>query len=186
MGAKARAIAEGLLDRYGTIGGVVSAELHETDEGDEAELRARAVIIAARSLIALALKESFCATAVSPGDPKLGEYLRLQLAVHSDERLLAIFVDQQSRYLHDEIICRGHVGQALIPVRILVKRAIDLGASGILLAHNHPSNDPTPSQSDIQATDDLRQFLSPIEITLLDHLVVTRQVIYSIKNGASL
>lgn len=115
-------------------------------------------------------------------------YLRQILtATHTDEEQFhAIFLDAGRGYLDD---CRmGSGNSAHMPIRLreLFAKALSLGASGIIVAHNHPSGDCRPSQSDVAATRRLVEIGRALDIELLDHLIVTRERVYSMRAGGKL
>ncbi len=100
------------------------------------------------------------------------EYLRHTLQNKQEETLLAIFLDNQNRVLAIETLSKGTVDQASIHPRQLVERVLAHHAKSIILAHNHPSGDPTPSQQDRDITDQTRKLLKMIDVQLLDHLII--------------
>ena len=93
----------------------------------------------------------------------------------------ALFVDNRLRLIHDEQISRGSNAFAPVESREIIKRALNLDASGVVLVHNHPSDDPTPSASDIQFSRDLKYAANSVDIELHDHLIVTRDSFASLR-----
>ena len=102
------------------------------------------------------------------------------------ERFHAIFVDTRRAYLGDEAMGRGEGSALTLRMRDLFGHALSLGASGIIIAHNHPSGDCRPSQYDIDATKRLATIASALDIELLDHLIFTHTSVYSMRAGGNL
>ena len=130
-----------------------------------------------------ALAEEIVAKPVDIGDPALLRYLRNKLGRIKEERLHAIFVDSQSCFIRDECVALGGSNIVHTSFRYLFRRAMDLGAEGIVLAHNHPSGSPEPSQSDIEATREIIDIGKKLELAIIDHLIVARHQVYSMKKA---
>lgn len=116
------------------------------------------------------------------------DYLRRSLiAQHcEDEKFHAIFLDRRNAYLGDAGFGTG-CGPALsLRMRELFSRALELGTAGILVAHNHPSGICRPSETDIAATRRLHAVGAALDIELLDHLVITRDAVFSMRAGGLL
>ena len=104
----------------------------------------------------------------------LMDYLSVTMRHESVETVRILFLDRKNALIKDEILHRGTVDQSQLYTREVLKRVVELGASAIILVHNHPSGDPTPSQYDIQITRQLRAALSIIHVVLHDHVIVGR------------
>lgn len=106
-------------------------------------------------------------------DPRqLERYLRARLANRAKELVRALFLDGGGRLIADELICDGTVDESVIFPRELVRRSLELGASALVLAHNHPSQDPRPSSADIRVTCHLERAAACLDIRLVDHIIV--------------
>ena len=116
-------------------------------------------------------------------DPAMLALLGRILADASDERLVAIFADRERRYLGHETLASGSPGQVVVRVRLLFTRALAFGACGVILAHNHPSGDCRPSDSDLRTTERLRDVAQALEMELLDHLIFAGGRCYSMASG---
>lgn len=106
----------------------------------------------------------------SPQEAKA--YLSVKLATLEHEQFCVLFLDTRHRLLAFETLFRGTIDGATVHPREVVKRALGHNAAALIAVHNHPSGDPSPSQSDRQITTRLREALALVEIRLLDHLVV--------------
>ncbi len=83
-----------------------------------------------------------------------------------------LHLNAKNALLRDELVSEGSVDQASVYVREVIKRALDLGSSALILVHNHPSGDPTPSRQDIALTKDVIAAGKPLGITVHDHIIV--------------
>lgn len=104
----------------------------------------------------------------------LHDLLRAQMAFLPREEVRALFLDAQNRLIRSEVVARGTVDTAAIHVREVIHRALDLGSTAIILAHNHPSGDPTPSAHDVSLTRAVMTAAEPLRIAVHDHVVVAR------------
>jgi DNA repair protein RadC len=100
------------------------------------------------------------------------QYLCLQLADRAYEVFGVLFLDAQHRLLANEELFRGTIDATVVYPRIIVQRSLALNAAALILYHNHPSGEPTPSSADRHITERVKQALDLVEIRLLDHLVV--------------
>ena len=120
------------------------------------------------------------------GSPGFLRYLKSRLAGAEEECLHATYCDSWGEYLHDEILVHGSTSFVATRARLLFGRALALGASGLLLAHNHPSGRCRPSHDDLFATNRMRDIAAALDIVLLDHLIITESNVYSIRSGVNL
>ncbi len=106
-------------------------------------------------------------------------YLRLHLAEERNEVFAVLFLDNQNRLLAFEKLFFGTINEATIYPRVVVQKALDHNASKVIFAHNHPSDNCDPSQTDKEITRDLQRVLSVMNITAVDHIIVSRKNTYS-------
>jgi len=97
------------------------------------------------------------------------------------EQFRVLFLDRKNRLIADEILGQGTVDRAPVYPREVLKRALELGSTAIILAHNHPSGDPTPSGSDIEMTNNIITAAKAINISVHDHLIIGRNDTASFK-----
>ncbi|MBE1237942.1 DNA repair protein RadC [Phaeovibrio sulfidiphilus] len=109
------------------------------------------------------------------------EYLHAKLAHQTVEHFRLLFLDTRNRLIADELSQRGTLNQSSVYPREVVKRALDLHAAAVIMVHNHPSGDPTPSASDQDVSLKVRDALNGVGIRLHDHLVIGRQGHVSLK-----
>jgi DNA repair protein RadC len=106
--------------------------------------------------------------------PALLDYCHSSMAYHSTEQFRVLFLDCKNVLIADEVQQTGTVDHTPVYPREVVKRALDLGASAIILVHNHPSGDPTPSRADIDMTNQVVAAAQGLGISLHDHIIIGR------------
>ena len=102
------------------------------------------------------------------------DYCTAAMAREPVEQFRVLFLDRKNILVADEVQTRGTIDHTPVYPREIVKRALELGASALILVHNHPSGDPTPSRADIEMTRDIEKAAKALHITLHDHLVIGR------------
>lgn len=167
-------LARALLDRFGDFNGVVSAppeRLHEVSGVGEAVVQELKIVEAAAQRLSRArvLKRNI----ISSWDALL-DYCHTTMAHRDAEHFRVLFLDRRNALIADEEQARGTVNHVPVYPREVAKRALELNASALILVHNHPSGDPTPSESDIAMTERIRRAVEALDITLHDHLIIGR------------
>ncbi|MBX5455073.1 MAG: DNA repair protein RadC [Acidobacteriia bacterium] len=167
-----KAIARALLARFGSFGAVISASPHDlrSIEGlKEAGIAALKTVQAAA--LRLAQAEIKTQPVLNNWD-RLMAYLNAALARERIEQFRVLFLDNRNRLIADEAQTRGTVNHTPVYPREVIKRALELHATALILVHNHPSGDPTPSRDDIAMTNEVREAASALSIVLHDHVVI--------------
>lgn len=113
---------------------------------------------------------------------QLLDYLRASMAHEDKEHFRLLFLDRKNAVIADETQQSGTVDHAPIYPREVVKRALDFGASAIIMVHNHPSGDSTPSKADIAMTKEIKEACQKLGIELHDHIIVARSGHHSFKS----
>ena len=121
----------------------------------------------------LALEEASERPVIASWD-KLIAYCRIAMGHERVEQFRLLFLDKKNRLIADELQQRGTVDHTPVYPREVVKRALELGASALILVHNHPSGDPTPSKADIQMTREVQDAAEKLGIAVHDHVVIGR------------
>jgi len=103
----------------------------------------------------------------------LGRSLMLRFAPYQQERVGGVFLDGRNRVLHQRVIFAGTIDHALVSTREIIRLALNENAVSIVLYHNHPSGDPTPSANDVLFTTRLRESLQLCDLSLVDHVIVS-------------
>ncbi len=103
------------------------------------------------------------------------DYCRTTMAFEDKEQLRVLFLDKRNQLIADELQQKGTVDHTPVYPREVVKRALELSATAIILVHNHPSGDPTPSRADIQMTQAIVEVARPLGISIHDHIIVGKE-----------
>ncbi|GKT12785.1 MAG: DNA repair protein RadC [Thiomicrorhabdus sp.] len=171
-GKSAVELAQTLLDHFGSL-----HDLLNTTEEEFCQLKGlgQAKYVQFKALLELSRRyfESSLTKGEAFNDPeKVARYLAHSLAFQSREQFVVLLLNQQHQLIHNEILFTGTLNQSEVHPREVIKTALEHHAAAIIFAHNHPSGDPTPSQSDIDLTDMLTQALALVEIRVLDHIII--------------
>ncbi len=167
-------IAKALIERFGSYAAVLRAEVDALVEVDGVrEVTAVALRAVADAAERLAREEVIDRPVLSSWD-RLVKYLRIAMTHHDTERFRVLFLDVKNALIADEEQQTGTVNHTPVYPREVVKRALELGASAIILVHNHPSGDPEPSRADIQMTNEVRDAGARLGVVLHDHIVVAK------------
>lgn len=174
-------LAKQLLARFGSLAAVLSAE-PETLMGVEGVKTATAVALKTVQAAALRLaREEVIDRPVLGAWDKLLDYCRIALAHQDIERFHLLFLDNKNALIADEQQQKGTVNHTPVYPREVVKRALELNASAIIMVHNHPSGDPAPSRADIEMTRQVRDAAKAVGVALHDHLIIGRKGHSSLK-----
>jgi DNA repair protein RadC len=168
-------IAKDLLRRFGTFSEVLAAEparLVEVDGIGPAVAQHFKLIHAAATRFA---KDPIREKPLLSSWSALLDYCRTAMAYEAKEQFRVLFLDKKNALIADEVQQTGTVDHTPVYPREVVKRALELSATAIILVHNHPSGDPSPSQADIAMTKTINDIARPLGIALHDHLIVGRK-----------
>lgn len=173
--ADVKPLAKRLIATFGDFAGVVSADrvrlLAVEGVGEAAVHQLRLVEAAAQRLA----RGRVMGREVLSSWSALMAYCKTRMAHRATEEFRVLFLDKKNALIADEVHARGTVDAVPVYVRELVKRALDLNASALIMVHNHPSGDPTPSQADITMTRRAKEALAAVDIRLHDHVVIGQQ-----------
>lgn len=165
-------LAKAVINRFGSFARVLSApqkELFETPGLGTHSVSAIKLVQA--SALRLARAEVMDRPVLNNWD-RLMDYLNAVLSREKVEQFRVLFLDNRNRLLADEAQARGTVNHTPVYPREVVKRALELHATALILVHNHPSGDPTPSREDLAMTEEVRDAASVLSIVLHDHVIV--------------
>ena len=166
-------IARALLARFGGFGPVVTAspgELRSVEGLGDAGIAALKLTQAAAVRL---LRGDLEGRPVLRSWDALTNYLRAALGLEKTEQFRVLFLDARTRLIADEVMGRGTVNHAPVYPREIARRALELHASTVILAHNHPSGATEASRDDVAMTREVRRALQPLGVVLHDHLIVT-------------
>ena len=174
-------LAKDLLARFGGLAGVLGASVAElcTVKG-VGESVALDLKLAHEASVRIG-RQAVAKRPVITSWSQLLAYVRVALAAESREQFRVLFLDKKNQLIADEILGQGTVDHAPVYPREVARRALELSASSLILVHNHPSGDPTPSAADVDMTRQVEAALRPLHIAVHDHLVVGRDGVASFK-----
>ena len=174
-------LAKALIARFGSLSGVMGASLEELRAvpgvGEAAALDLKLMHEAAQRMVRAPVQRR---TAIASASA-LHAYVRVALAHEAREQFRVLFLDKKNQLIADEVMNRGTVDHAPVYPREVVRRALELSASAVILVHNHPSGDPTPSAADVDMTRQVVEAGRSLRIAVHDHLVVGRDGTASFK-----
>ncbi len=167
-------IAKALLKRYGSFAGVLNADLKSLTETNGVGEVAAVSLKAVREAAVRLLQDDIMDQPILSNWQSLMDYCRAAMGHGKTEQFRILFLNGRNVLIADELQQEGTVDHTPVYPREVIKRALDLGASALILVHNHPSGDPTPSQADIEMTRDLQGAGDKLGIALHDHIVVSK------------
>jgi DNA repair protein RadC len=174
-------LAKALLKEFGSFAEVVHApvaRLREVDGVGEASINQIKLLAAAASRVAKGeIKRKL---ALSSWNDVI-EYCRSGMAFSDKEQFRLLFLDKRNQLIADEIQQTGTIDHTPVYPREVIKRALELSATALVLVHNHPSGDPTPSQADIHMTKAIIDIAKPLGIAVHDHIIVGKNGHASLK-----
>jgi len=167
-------LAKKLLETCGSFSGLLQADIEKLKTipgvGEATLVALKAVHEAA---CRLAREETNTQTTLNSWQSIIN-YCRARMSHLTIEQFRLLFLDQKNKVIADEIQQEGTINRTPIFPREVVKRTLELGATSVIMVHNHPSGDPTPSQADIDITRKVIKAARELEIQVLDHLIIGR------------
>lgn len=183
-------IARALLTRFGSLAAVLAASVEDLMTVRAEDSRGRSKGVGAETALDLAAlhevsrrvtKEEANKRTVITSWTALLAYVRLSLQHEPREQFRVLYLDKKNQLILDEIQNRGTVDHAPVYPREVVRRALELSASAMIIVHNHPSGDPTPSRADIDMTKQVIEAARALSLQVHDHLIVGREGVASFK-----
>jgi DNA repair protein RadC len=168
-------LAKRLLSDFGSLSAVLAAEPARLRGYPRINERTIALFKAMREVGRRLIRTEIEDRPLLSSWERLLDYCRAVLAGESTERFHVLYLDRKNRLIADELQQRGTVDHAPVYPREVIRRALELGASAVILLHNHPSGDPTPSRADVEMTKAVRDAADVLGIALHDHVIVGRQ-----------
>ncbi|MDF1750627.1 MAG: DNA repair protein RadC [Alphaproteobacteria bacterium] len=174
-------LAKSLITKFGSFGGVLSADAAQlAAEPGLGETSVVGLKVIQQAAIRLLRQEIEGAHVLSSWQAVV-DYCRAAMGREKIEQFRLLFLDNRNCLIADEVQQRGTVNHTPLYPREVLKRALELGASALIMVHNHPSGDPTPSKADIEMTRYVRDALSKVDIRLHDHIIVAKSEFRSLK-----
>jgi DNA repair protein RadC len=167
-------LAKSLLSRFGGLAGLFNADARtlaaHPGMGDSS---AAAVVIVAQAARRLARARVMDQPVLGSWDALI-DYLTIDMAHLTVERVRVLYLDTRNRLIADEVFGDGSLDEAAVHVREVIRRALDLGAGALILVHNHPSGTPEPSKADIDITRRVAEAGRLLNVLVHDHVIVGR------------
>lgn len=167
-----KALAKTLLREFGGFGPLLSADAATIARVGQISESAAATLKIAQAAANRLLEKRMSNRPVLGSWQALLDYLHADMAHEPIERVRVLFLDAKNVLVRNEAMWEGSVDESAVYIREVLRRALELKATAIIIVHNHPSGDPTPSQQDIRLTRDLAEAGRHLRITLHDHVVI--------------
>ncbi|KZL21270.1 hypothetical protein PsAD2_00561 [Pseudovibrio axinellae] len=165
-------LAKELLAQFGSFAQVLAAPRKRLEEVPGCGPRTASFLKEMQAAAILYAKDQVVERDPLSSWSKVLEYVRAAMAHNDKEEFRILFLDKKNRLIADEVQQTGTVDHTPVYPREVTKRALELSACAIILVHNHPSGDPTPSRQDIEMTTKISQTLEPLGIVLHDHIII--------------
>ncbi len=173
--------AKALIKRFGSLAAVLDADAKALQSvsgiGETSAAALKCVALAARRMARVEVQQK----------PVLGswqallDYLTIDMAHLTVERVRVLYLNTQNRLVLDDHVGDGSIDEAAIHPREIIRQALDIGASALILVHNHPSGNPEPSRADIQITNRIAEAGRLLGIVVHDHIIIGREGHTSLK-----
>jgi DNA repair protein RadC len=174
-------LAKELIARFGGFAEVVSAPDTRLREVKGVSDRVVTELKLVRSAALRLMQGQIMERRILSSWEQVVAYCRAAMAYETREQFRILFLDKKNKLIADEVQQEGTVDHTPVYVREVVKRALELSASAIILVHNHPSGDPTPSRADIDMTRMIADAARPLGVAIHDHIIVGRDRVASFR-----
>ena len=174
-------LAKSLLQKYGSLSAVLAASPAQLKEFPMMGETSIALFKLTREISLRQLKQEILEETVLSSWQAVKDYCRISMAHETVEQLRVLHLNNRNKLILDEITHQGTVDHTPLYPREVAKRALELGTTAIILVHNHPSGDATPSGEDIQGTKKIKDVLKNLDIALHDHIIIAGQEVTSMK-----
>lgn len=171
-----------LIGQFGGLSGLLNARRKDLEKIKGLGSAKIAQLMAATEIVKRQLKENIIEEKYIENEKDVMDYLSLSMKDLKEEFFKVMYLNKANVILSIDNLAKGTVGQASIYPREVIKKALDIGASGIIFIHNHPSGSLNPSQLDIDITKKLVSACNSVDITPLDHIIISSHGHLSLKN----
>ncbi len=174
-------IAKELLNTYGSLSALMSAPHASLSQMDGISENAATAIKTITAIAQRMMKQEIMEQPVLNNWTRLMDYCHMSMDYETKEHFRLLFLNKKNMLIADEVQASGTVDHTPAYPREIMKRALELGATAMILMHNHPSGDPKPSAADIEMTKQIIEASRPFNITVHDHIVMARGCHFSFK-----
>ena len=174
-------IAKNLLTKFGSIAAVLGATEKELMQINKIGAAAARDIKVVAAIASQSLKTEIREKTVLSSWSSVIDYCTAVMAHEKIEQFRILFLDKKNKLILDEVQQKGTVDHTPVYPREVIKRALEVGASALILVHNHPSGDPTPSRADIDMTKTIIESAAPMGIMIHDHIIIGKDGHVSMK-----
>lgn len=181
LGADAEGVAAALTLSFRSLSAVLAARPDRLAAVPGMSHAAVSLIELVHRITGWTAKEAISERELIGSPAELERFVRARLRCRAVELAYGLFLDRKNRLIADVLLGQGTVDHTPLYPREVVRHAIRLDASAVILVHNHPSGDPTPSRADIDSTDQIARALATIDVALHDHLIVGENEIASLR-----
>ncbi|MEO6395235.1 MAG: DNA repair protein RadC [Devosia sp.] len=175
-------LAKHLLKHFGSFSGVLSAPRERL-----LEIKGLGEISVSDLKVVLGTAQRFARDQIAIDKPLLSswsaliDYCRAAMAFEDVEQFRVLFLDKKNRLIADEVQQKGTVDHTPVYPREVIKRSLELSATALILVHNHPSGDPSPSRADVEMTQQINDIARPLGIAVHDHIIIGKSGHASLK-----
>jgi len=175
-------LAKKLLKEFGGLSGVLGASMADLQKVMGLSENSAVVLKTVHALTSRMLRNDIDKKPILSSWQKLIDYCQVSMAHEKREHFRVLFLNRKNQLIADEVQQVGTVDHTPVYPREIVKRALELGATAMILVHNHPSGDPSPSDTDIAMTEEIIKAATALDILVHDHLIISQNGHISFKS----
>ncbi len=174
-------LAKDLIEKFKTFAGVINAKEKELEQIKGIGTTTTTIFKIINASILRVLNNELTKNPVISNGNELINYYKINIGLKDIEEFHILYLDSKCKLIKDETHSTGSINSSSVYPREILKGIIETGANSIILLHNHPSGDPTPSESDIVITQKIKYAINSIDVILNDHLIISKNNYYSFK-----
>jgi DNA repair protein RadC len=174
-----KAIAKKLIEHFGSFSGILDASIKELTAIKGISEHTAILLKLSKDISTVYLEEQIVSEDVMNNPITVSKFARMYLGGEAKEYLMVIFLNAKNKKIANEILHEGTINQAIVFPREIIKKILEYDATAIILVHNHASGETKPSSQDLRLTQNINDAVKTIDVTLLDHLIVTREGYFS-------
>lgn len=175
-------LAKKLIDQFGSFNSVFHAEHQKLTQVEGVSENTATAILSVKAAALRLMKQDLQDQPILSSWSQLIDYCTVAMAHEKSEQFRVLYLNRKNHLIADEVLQQGTVDQAAVYPREVVKRGLDLGATAMILAHNHPSGDPTPSEADVDMTKAIIDAATPLGMIVHDHVILAKGGHSSLRN----